>query len=69
MRQIEVIRCWDDSTWDTDFVEIDYNPDMSDSELRAAAEAAVFEALSGSADLPVFIGIYNIPEDVEEDDI
>ena len=64
MREIEVYRCWDDHTWDTEFVEIP--DDTPDDEIGLAAEHVTLEALRHSADLPVMIGVYHIPGEDEE---
>ena len=66
MREIEVIRCWDDKTWDTEMVEVeDSDLEADDCELRQIAEERTLEQLSGSANLPVYVGLYWVPE--EED--
>ena len=65
MREIEAYRCWDDHTWDTDMVEVP--DDTPDDQLQAAVEHATLEAMRNSADLPVMVGVYHIPDPEEED--
>jgi hypothetical protein len=64
-REIEVYRCWDDRTWDTEFVEIP--ADTPEENIEAVAASAALEALRHSADLPVVVGVYHIPEISEEE--
>ena len=60
MREIEVYRCWDDHTWDTEIVDIP--ADTPEEKIEEVAEKAALEALRHSADLPVVVGVYHIPE-------
>ncbi len=57
-REVEVFRCWDDKTWDTDVVTIEDPGDDQDEEVEKRAVCAGFEALRNSADLPWFVGVY-----------
>lgn len=59
-REIEVYRCWDNRTWDTEFVEIP--ADTPEEKIEEAAGKAALEALRHSADLPVMVGVYYVPE-------
>jgi len=64
-REIEVYRCWDDRTWDTELVDIP--ADTPKEKIEEVAASAALEGLRHSADLPVVVGVYHIPEGVEED--
>ena len=64
-REIEVYRCWDDRTWDTECVEIP--ADTPEEKVEEVAASAALEALRHSADLPVVVGVYHIPEVSEEE--
>jgi len=59
MLEIEVIRCWNDKTWDTEMIEVDESDmEADDCELQQIAEERTLRQLNGSADLPVYVGIY-----------
>jgi hypothetical protein len=64
-REIEVYRCWDDYTWDTEFVAIP--ADTPEEKIEEAAEKATLAALRQGADLPVMVGVYHVPEISEEE--
>ncbi len=65
-REVEVYRCWDDRTWDTEFVEIP--ADTPENDIGKAAEHAALEAMRNSADLPVVVGVYCIPDPDEDEE-
>ena len=68
-REIEVFRLWDDNTWDTEFVDVPSDVDVTDElALQHACELATFSDLHCSADLPVVVGVYHIPNDDSDDE-
>ena len=58
MREIEVYRCWDDHTWDTEFVDVPAG--TPEEKIEEDAASAAMEALRHSADLPVIVGVYHV---------
>ncbi len=63
-REVEVFRCWDNGTWDTDWVEIPASTLPEDVE--DVATQAGFDAIASSADQPFFVGLYCDPGFCEE---
>ena len=68
-RQVEYFRCWDDHTWDTDFIDIP--ADTPEDKLNEAVQEAAFK-IDWKDDVPAFVGVYcdaeeEEPEQDEED--
>lgn len=61
-RTIEYYRIWDGGRWDTDFIEIPYN--TYDEGIAEAVQVAA-NALDWRKGPPVFVGVYNVPNDEE----
>jgi hypothetical protein len=65
-REVEVYRCWEDRTWDTEFVEVP--ADTPEAQLAEVCQHVALENLRNSADLPCMVGIYWVPgEEVDLD--
>ena len=62
-RPIEIIRCWDDGTWDTEIIEIDARVEPGSLEELPAAEEVTTDAMQGCGQGLVQVGIYNSMED------
>lgn len=59
-REVEVYRCWEDHTWDTEFVEVP--ADTPEAQLGEVCQHVALENLRNSADLPCMVGVYSVPE-------
>jgi hypothetical protein len=68
-RQIEMLRCWGDHTWDTDFTEIPANTPEGDID-RVAIDGHTSEIFKANPkrDL-VQTTVYHIPEIEEEEPV
>ena len=68
-RSIEIVRLWDDKTWDTEFYDVPESwlcSGASDPELRDKIREFVLESMRNSADLPVYIDVWWIPDKGDE---
>ncbi len=61
-RTIEYWRMWEGQQWDTDFIEIPYDTDEDDIGLAVQTAA---NDIDWKDEIPVFVGVYHIPEDEE----
>lgn len=61
-RTIEYYRAWDGGQWDTEFIEIPSDTDEDDIALAVQMAA---NAISWKDDIPVFVGVYHIPNEDE----
>lgn len=64
-RQVEYFRCWDDHTWDTDFIEIP--ADTPKDKLNEAVQDAALK-IDWKDEGPAFVGIYCDAEEEEDTD-
>lgn len=61
-RTIEYYRMWDGGQWDTDFIDVPYDTD--DEGIAEAVQIAA-NAIKWKDEIPVFVGVYHIPDDEE----
>jgi hypothetical protein len=67
MRSAEYYRCWDNHTWDTDFIQIP--ADTAEGEIEGAIRDAVAKRFKGKeTEAPAFVGLYNSNDDGEDED-
>ncbi len=54
-RQVEYFRCWDDHTWDTDFIDIPAG--TPEDKINDAVQEATLR-IEWTEEAPAFVGIY-----------
>lgn len=62
LRKIEYYRCWQDGTWDTDFIDVPDN--TPENQVQQAIQKAV-EQINWKETPPVIVGLYHLPENEE----
>lgn len=71
MHKIEVLRCWDDMTWDTDVIECPeaygYIPDFTETIDKWVKEE--YPNIIGYPEGLVFVSVYNYALGVDYDNI
>ena len=67
-RPVEVLRCWSDSTWDTDVIDIPYH--TPEDQIEQEAQRVTLRNLDPEpqADL-VLVALYHLPEPDEDEDL
>jgi hypothetical protein len=66
MRQIEMLRCWGDHTWDTGFQDIPADTSEGDID-TVAIDAHISELVQAKKDV-AHVAVYHIPDLHADDD-
>lgn len=64
-RTVEYYRMWDGGQWDTDSIDVPY--DTNEEGMDLAVQVAV-SMINWRDEIPVFVGVYHIPGEEEDED-